>query len=568
MSDGKRSRTDVGTEIMFLGKLVERIAAGKIRVPRFQRTFVWKQADLLALLDSILRGFPIGSILVWDTEDNVESTKHIGPVEIGPSPGGMVGYLLDGQQRVSTLLGTLRLTDDMDDTVHEVDWRVYCDLDTREFHRAPKEGPGPQHFPVRSLLNTVGFFDACRRIQSEVDDSALSEQWLDEADRLANAFRDYQLPLIHIREADLDSAVSVFARLNRTGRKMAADEMVSALTYQRGEFHLAQKLDDFKAELRKKRFGNLDRVFLLRAVLAALGRDIYANDWARLMVNQAVREQLPDAFESAADGIRRALDFLEPLGVTSDRLLPYGLQLVMLGEFFRQCPQPNLDVVESLTVWFWVTSFTGWFGGVNTAQAERALNEVRSLTKDIATKFGAVNLGAHAQPFPERFDGRSARVRTFLLYLSSLNPQSLLSDGCLDPGELLSTLGTGAVGYVSSRLPHLAHRIRSPANRMFLDHGHVGQAFGLLKGLSDRKLKELLPTHGFPEESIQRLRQNDRAGLIEGRLNNLISGEREFMRKVNVVLPMSQTAATIADSDVSDEDQSEGDSGESDTGEN
>ena len=271
MSDERRDRTDVATEVMFLGKLVERIAAGKIRVPRFQRTFVWRQAELLALLVSILRGFPIGAILVWDTEDNIESTERIGPVDIGPSPGGMIGYLLDGQQRVSTLVGTLRLTDDMEHVVHEVDWCVYCDLDTGEFQRAPREGPGPQHFPVRSLLNTVGFFDACRRIQSEVDDPVRSRRWLEEADRLANAFRDYQLPLIHIREADIDSAVAVFARLNRSGRKMAADEMVSALTYQKGQFHLAQKLDEFQAELNKRRFGNLDRRFSSQSGIGSPG---------------------------------------------------------------------------------------------------------------------------------------------------------------------------------------------------------------------------------------------------------------------------------------------------------
>ena len=62
--------------------------------------------------------------------------------------------------------------------------------------------------------------------------SCAPRQWLDEADRLASAFRDYQIPLVHIREANLDSAVTVFARLNRTGRKMTADQMVSALTYQ------------------------------------------------------------------------------------------------------------------------------------------------------------------------------------------------------------------------------------------------------------------------------------------------------------------------------------------------
>ena len=565
MSDGRRSRTEVVPEVVFLGKLVERIAAGKIRVPRFQRAFVWKQVDLLALLDSILRGFPIGSILVWDTEENLESTQRIGPVGISPRPSGMVGYLLDGQQRVSTLVGTLRLTDDMEPNVDHVDWRLYCNLDTLEFHRAPAEGLGPQHFPVRSLLDTAGFFAACRRIQSEVDDPVRSERWLDEADRLASAFRDYQLPLIHFRDADLDSAVTVFARLNRTGRKMTADEMVSALTYQRGEFHLSRKLDEFKAELDKKWFGSLDRVFLLRAVLAALDRDIYAKDWADLMIKQEVRDKLPSAFADATEGIRRALEFLRSLGVTSDRLLPYGLQLVLLGEFFRRCRQPTDRAVELLARWFWVTSFTGWFGGVNTAQVKLALSEIRDLAAGTSTGFSVVDLEAPAQPFPKRFDGRSARVRAFLLYLASLKPRSLRGEGELDPGELLSTLGTGAVGYVSSNQPQLAHLIRNPANRMFLNRGHVGQAFGVLQDSSDDRLKEILPTHGFPSDSIHRLRKDDRAGLIEARLVTLIDGEREFMKTLNIVPPTARTAATTADSDVSDEGYSEIEPVEADT---
>lgn len=557
MLDSRGGRTDVLSEVVFLGKLIERIVAGKIRVPRFQRAFVWKQADLHALLESILRGFPIGSILVWDTEENIASTERIGPVPITSAPAASVGYVLDGQQRVSTLAGTLRLTDEMDHTVDQVDWRVYCDLDTLEFHRAPADGLKAHHFPVRSLLNTAGFFDACRRIQSEIDDPAQSRNWLEKADRLAGAFRDYQLPLIHIREADLDSAVTVFARLNRTGRKITADEMVSALTYDAGKFHLAQKLSEFQAELAPRGFGNIDRVFLLRAVLAALDRDLYAKDWADIMVKEEVRTQLPSAFACAAEGIRRALDLLQTLGVTSDRLLPYGLQLVLLGEFFRRCPEPTEPVVERLNRWFWVTSFTGWFGGVNTAQAKRALSEIIQLAEGAGSGFSVIDQDAPAQPFPDRFDGRSARVRAFLLYLASLNPRSILDEkAALDPGELLSTVGTGAVGYVSTNQP-LGHLIRSPANRMFVDRGHVGQTFHVLQGMSDRRLQELLPTHGFPVDSIQRLRDDDRAVLIQARLKTLIDGEQEFMTKVKVVPPAERTAATVADSDVSDEQYSE-----------
>ena len=131
---------------------------------------------------------------------------------------------------------------------------------------------------------------------------------------------------------------------------------------------------------------------------------------------------------------------LQGFGVTSDRLLPYGLQLVLLGEFHRICPDPAAGTVELLRRWFWVTSFTGWFGGVNTAQAKRTLEEVRAIAKGESKAFNVVDLDMPAQPFPDRFDARSARVRGFLLYLASLRPGSLGGGGALAPGPLLSLL--------------------------------------------------------------------------------------------------------------------------------
>lgn len=560
MSKGNQRRTEVVPEVVFLGKLVEGVAAGKIRVPKFQRDFVWKQADLGALLDSVLRGFPIGSILVWDTDKNIESTPRIGPVEISLRTDGSVGYLLDGQQRVSTLAGTLLLTDDMDPIVEQIEWRLYYDLDRPAFdqpafidHRKLGDGSDARYFPVRSLLSTAGFFAACRRIQEQVDDDHRAQRWLDEADRLSSAFRDYQLPLIRIREADLESAVTVFARLNRTGRKMAADELVSALTYQEHGFHLASMLDEFKAELKKRNFGSLDRVFLLRSVLAALELDIYAKDWADLMVKPEVRERLPEGFDAARRGIRRAVAMLESLGVTSDRLLPYGLQLVLLGEFHRICPQPAADTLELLKRWFWVTSFTGWFGGVNTAKAKRALEEIRDLANGKSDTFNVVDLDMPAQPFPDRFDARSARVRAYLLYLASLHPRSLGGTTDLEPGSLLSLLGTDAVGYVCSN-PDPAQLVSSPANRLFVDESHVGQALGALSKLNDEELEGLLPTHGFPIDCIGRLRNDDQPGLINTRLAALIEGERQFMMQRRVKLPTEQTAPAIADSETSDDE--------------
>lgn len=558
MAGKNQVRAEVSPEVAFLGSLIDRIAAGKIRVPRFQRGFVWKQQDLHALLDSVLRGFPIGSVLVWETNMEIATVPRVGPVQVGQAPTGTVGYLLDGQQRLSTLLGALRLPDQDETTFDQVDWRIYCDLETWEFRRRSTGEHGPQLFPMSSLLDTTAFFTACRRITSDAPDESRSRRWLDGADRLANAFRDYQIPVIRVREADLDTAVAVFARLNRTGRKMAADEMVSALTYREGEFHLAHELDQIKQELARSGFRNLDRVLLLRSVLAALDRDIYAKDWADLLVKAEVRSRLPTSFESAIEGIRGAVEFLESLGVTSDRLLPYGLQLVLLGEFFRLCPRPDDDALKLLERWFWVTSFTGWFGGVSTSQATRALREIQDLANGTATEVTTVNLEAPAQPFPERFDGRSARVRAFLLYLASLGPCPLSGRESLDPGRLLSNRGTGALIYLAPARDVRKDLRSSPANRMFADEQPI---FGALAALDDDRLREVLPRHGFPDEAIELLRAGDREGLIRARLDSLIEGERAFLNARGVTLPTMRTATAIADSDTSDDDEPMDDGG-------
>lgn len=554
MSIHNKIRAEVVPEVVFLGKLIERIISGKIRIPNFQRPFVWKQQDIHVLLDSVFQGFPIGTILIWETENkDIESVESVGPLDVGPRPAGHVGYLLDGQQRITALVGTLKLPNEHPPIKDQIDWRIFFDLEKSEFIRNPKAGNMAQYFPMANLLDTSGFIEAARKIE-DIGNEQRRQQWLNAADHLANAFRDYQLPLIRIREADLDSAVTVFARLNRKGRKIAADEMVSALTYRPNEFHLAEHLNNFiKDELTERNFGNLKRIFLLRAVLAALGLDIYAKDWAVVMVKPEVRERLPESFEAATRGLKLALKFLKKLGVKSDQLLPYGLQLVLLGEFYRLCPDPKPAVCDLLRRWFWVTSFTGWFGTASTSKVTHALHEIRALADGTGSGFSVINLDEKALPFPERFDSRSARARTFLLYLASLQPLSLVTQEKLELGKLLSTLGASAIGYIWHSPSEARHFSSVPANRIFLN-GDVRNVFEHLKSLDEKMLHKVLPSHGFPGESIEALHDNDHRKFIQSRENNLIEGERDFMKTWRVNLPENRIAETVADSDASDTD--------------
>src|SRR5690349_1178759 len=79
--------------------LARRILSGDILLPKFQRSFVWDRRQILMLLDSVARGFPIGSVLLWQSRQELHNQNSIADLEINlPKPDYPVNYLLDGQQ--------------------------------------------------------------------------------------------------------------------------------------------------------------------------------------------------------------------------------------------------------------------------------------------------------------------------------------------------------------------------------------------------------------------------------------------------------------------------------------
>ena len=80
------------------------IDVGRIKVPQFQRNFVWSKVQTAKLLDSILKGFPIGTFIFWRTRERLRHIRNIGNIELpDPDHGDFVEYVLDGQQRITSL---------------------------------------------------------------------------------------------------------------------------------------------------------------------------------------------------------------------------------------------------------------------------------------------------------------------------------------------------------------------------------------------------------------------------------------------------------------------------------
>jgi hypothetical protein len=82
------------------------VERGELRLPEMQRQYVWRSTRVRDLLDSIYRGYPSGTILLWETDEDVPQQKFA--VQQSGNPYQSVRLLLDGQQRLTSLSAVIR----------------------------------------------------------------------------------------------------------------------------------------------------------------------------------------------------------------------------------------------------------------------------------------------------------------------------------------------------------------------------------------------------------------------------------------------------------------------------
>lgn len=540
-------------EIAFIFDLLRQLSAGAIRVPRFQRPFVWRRAQMLDLLDSIKRQYPIGSLLAWETDETIASLSSIGPIAVGVGFQSTPAYLLDGHQRLSTLAGALvpveSPTPAIDDDPDR--WNIVYDAAGDRFeHLASGLLPGPAQFPLTRLLDTVQFLEECQRMLAA--DEAKGRTHVARVQVIARAFQNYKIPIIRIRDTGLTEAVEIFARLNSKGQPMTADQMVSALLYREGarKFDLSTEIDAAMAELEARGFEGVDRAVVLRTLLAASGEAIYRTDWTRIAVSR--REDLLGRLEASVPTVKRslvhAIEFLRSeCGVTNARLLPYAMQLVVLASFFFAQPNPSVAQVDLLRRWFWVSSFGSWFGGTNPSRVNALVREVIDTlaANRESPDLTSFDLTAPAQPMSRAFDMRSARTRATVLVLLSLGPRGPNGELVERPDELIQLYGPEAVAHIVPTSGGVA-LLSSPGNRLIRpSRGERGQARVWLKQLEPTVQTAVCDSHAIPVEALSLLDSSDGAAFVAARLARLSEVEREFMAGVGVAAPVSDTPGPL-----------------------
>lgn len=447
--------TSFKTNPVALKDLMRDCHEGKLRLPDFQRDWVWDQDRIINLLASVSEGFPVGALMTLEASSEISfATLAIEGAPTASKP--LEAYLLDGQQRMTALYqstsGGAAVTTK---TARKQQTRLHFYFDIRKAldpnvprreaivavpeDRVIRTNIGRDivldlqgeeaefaalHFPINQIFQDRRWTQAAlawmlKDLDARKDHMALINDF---SVKIINSFTDYQLPVITLGKDTSRAAVClVFERVNTGGKPLDAFELVTA-TYASEGFRLR---DDWNA--RRKRLAerkvltNVEPVEFLQAVsllYTKAGRAQAEADGRTPPGISATREsllQVPlSAYKEHADQVEQAYitatKLLHELKIFRAQDLPYQTQLVPLVAILAELGPTweNVTARNLLAQWYWCGVFGELYGS---AIESRFALDIRDVPRWIA-----------GGPTPRTVDEanfREERLRTLRTRLSA-----------------------------------------------------------------------------------------------------------------------------------------------------
>lgn len=455
--------------------LAKRILTGDIYLPKFQREFVWEKPQVIDLLDSVARNYPIGSILLWQSRQELRSEGRIADLEIAqPKPDYPVNYLLDGQQRLSSICGALYWKGGDPRSP----WNVVYDLKTRSFlHLETMDDPPLHQMRLNRIPDPATFFQHVALLESSGQ-----KELADAAKELFNRFKDYKVATVTLGDMPLADVAPIFERINSTGTRLTIVDLMRAATWS-PEFDLVDSIDAIRGVLSAKSFEGIDRKAILRNVSAAVGGAFTVESIDDL------RKLKPDVLKAGtletAEGYKRAVDFLSThIKVPSFAVVPYTNQVVVLAEILRRVPTPTAPQWRAIELWFWRSGISGYFSGWNSGMMATDLAAVAEFANG---SLGALNMGfqvsAPSTWSSRTFRGNSAHSKILAIVLAYQSPKDFLTGQAIDVDKALAWQNgkefhhffpqayLKAKGVAASRISSLANMVylSSASNKLISD---------------------------------------------------------------------------------------------------
>ena len=217
--------------------LIQSIELGRIALPNIQRPFVWEASKVRDLLDSMYRGFPVGTLLFWSNE-HLNDTRQIGASSKRTERVADL-LIVDGQQRLTGLYAVLKGLSVLDKNYQEIRIRIaFNPVDGKfEVANAATERD-PKYIPDISTLWLNGgtsyshvkkFLDRLRKDRANVINEDEEQRISSNIDRLFD-LHNYPFTALEIASTVSEEAVSnIFVRINSQGTELHVPDFILTL---------------------------------------------------------------------------------------------------------------------------------------------------------------------------------------------------------------------------------------------------------------------------------------------------------------------------------------------------
>ncbi len=390
--------------------LVDMVERGELQLPEMQRRYVWRAPRVRDLLDSLYRGYPSGSILVWETDTAVPARElQVHEHSTGREAGKL---LLDGQQRLTSLAAVIKgkpihvrgrkrpidILFNLDhpdtlDELTEVETDEDSPLEDEDVEDVtPEEEADDDVEHIQARLQKRTFVVASKALAQLPNWVSVSEVFRQTSDALflkkanVTSFEDPRYErytqrlqrlrqiarypyVMHMLERSLgyEEVAEIFVRVNSLGAKLRASDLALAQITARWQNSL-RMLEEFQEECEESWF-TLDLGLLVRTMVVFATRQSKFDTVASIPV-----ERLKSSWQEAQEGLRFAINFLRTNAEIEDETLLSAPALIIPVAVFSRLKGNQISAQESreLLSWLLVANARGRYSRGST---ETLLNE-------------------------------------------------------------------------------------------------------------------------------------------------------------------------------------------------
>lgn len=402
-----------------VGDLLADVQSGKIGLPDLQRPFVWKDSTVRNLLDSMLRGFPIGYIMLWESPLDYDNKSQIGLDKKDYSaPRDLV---IDGQQRLTALIAAIKGVKIKDVDYKERNIKIAFNPLTREFavwsqayeksaewisvissafHAAEKHKEAYFRRDFIKNLNEARQRNQQPRLTDD-EEIRIEENLYDLLDLLY-----YQLPTLEVRaNASEEDVAEIFVRVNSGGKKLTEKNFIETLlsVY---DNNIHKEINDFCRDCRIPKDGTsfnhiieADPVHLIRAAVGLAFRRARLR-YAYMLLRGKDLETQKTSVETQEINLakfREALSIVTNLNnwhtfmnimasagylrkslISSENGVVFSYMLYLIGK--TQFGVRPIELRNIMIRFIFMATITGYFSYSTESTVENLLNDMRQLS--------------------------------------------------------------------------------------------------------------------------------------------------------------------------------------------